>query len=119
MSIIQKAQTSGAQLNALAGCAYDILQTLDDEYRVGNLVEPETSASLEKLNRYVVMAVMVVVASPYLMSSSLLHHIFIFVQSHADYDFVKSLCTKDQVERQIKEYHSRISVLMNAFQVRI
>jgi hypothetical protein len=118
VSLIQRAQMSGAQLNVLAGCAYHLLQTLDAQYQHGNLVESETSASLEELNRYVFLAVMVVVASLCLMSSSLLHQIFIFVQRHANYDFVKLLCTKDQVQRQIKAYHSRIGVLVNAFQVR-
>src|ERR1700727_1679171 len=56
-------------------------------------------------------------ASPYLMLSSLLHQILIFVQRHANYDFVKSLCTKDQVKWQIEAYHARIGVLVNAFQV--
>jgi hypothetical protein len=51
------------------------------------------------------------------MLSSLLHQILIFVQRHANYDFVKSLCTKDQVKWQIEAYHARIGVLVNAFQV--
>jgi hypothetical protein len=48
---------SGAQLNVLAGCAYQLLQTLDAEDQHGNLVKSETSAPLEELNRYVVSAI--------------------------------------------------------------
>jgi len=51
------------------------------------------------------------------MLSSLLQQILIFVQTHANCDFVKSLGTKDQVEQQIEAYHLRIGALVNAFHV--
>jgi hypothetical protein len=57
VTVIQRAQMSGAQLNVLAGCAYQLLQTLDAEDQHGNLVKSETSAPLEELNRYVVSAI--------------------------------------------------------------
>ena len=48
---------------------------------------------------------------------SLLQQILEFVRRHATYDFVKLLCTKDQVKGQIEAYHSPIVVLVNAFHV--
>jgi hypothetical protein len=54
VSAIQKAQTSGQQMSVLAECAFKLLQTLKAEYQAGRLVESETSAPLEDLNRYVV-----------------------------------------------------------------
>ena len=52
VSAIRNAQTSGQQLSVLADCAFQLLQTLNAEYRAGRLVESSTSASLADLDRY-------------------------------------------------------------------
>ena len=51
---VQQAQTSQAQLGALAHIIAQLLQTLDREYRGGRLSESATSAPRESLQKSVI-----------------------------------------------------------------
>src|ERR1700676_828602 len=53
-SSVQQVQASKGQLEALAQSIAQLLQTLDDEYRAGRLLQVKTSVPLADLCRFVV-----------------------------------------------------------------
>lgn len=50
---VQSVQVNQEQFRVLAYCIAQLLQTLDQEYRVGHLAEHETFTSLEGLRKFV------------------------------------------------------------------
>jgi hypothetical protein len=115
-SLVEQAQASKQQLQALAQTIAQLLWTLNREYFSGQLLYENTSTTVDDLGRFVIITVPYILVSYQCISHRLLDEISEFVQKEVTCSFLKLLFTKGQRIARIEQYHERITTAVTSFQ---
>jgi hypothetical protein len=113
---VQQAQASKRQLETLAQSIAQILDTLNEQYHTGRLLQVKTSTSLSKLHECVKFTLPQILLTYQGASHRLLGEISASIKKDASCMFLKLLFTKDQRIARIEGYHRRIATLVTSFQ---
>ena len=113
---VQQAQASKWQLETLAQSIAQILNTLNEQYRTGRLLQAKTSTPLSNLHECVKFILPQILRTYQGASRRLLGEISASVEKDSSCLFLKLLFTKDQRIARIEGYHRRIASLVTSFQ---